>query len=225
MKFRNLTILGTSHISPKSLKDVEKAIEEEKPTVVALELDRKRLHALIERENGNKEGLKLRHIKKIGVKGFLFSLIGAWIERKLGERVGVAPGTEMLTAYKLARKTGAKIALIDQDIEVTLKNFSKALTWREKGRFITDIVKTAFFKEELPFDLRSVPEKKVIKKLIAQVKERYPSVYRVLIGERNSEMAKTLASIMLDYPEEKVLAIVGAGHEEEIIRMVRNKVI
>ncbi len=49
MKHKNLTILGTSHIAKQSLKDVEDAIIKAKPGIVALELDRKRLAALLDK--------------------------------------------------------------------------------------------------------------------------------------------------------------------------------
>ena len=38
MNYKNLTIIGTSHIAKQSLDDVETAIEHGKPDIVALEL-------------------------------------------------------------------------------------------------------------------------------------------------------------------------------------------
>jgi len=124
-----LKIIGTSHISPESLKKVQQVILKEKPNIVAIELDKKRLIALLQK---GKTGPRLRDIKRVGLKGWLFAIIGAWVERKLGAKVGVTPGSEMTAAISAARQVGAKVALIDQDIEITLRNFSKALTWKEK---------------------------------------------------------------------------------------------
>ena len=128
MQYKNLAIIGTSHIAKQSLEEVEKAIEEGKPDIVALELDRKRLYSLMNKEERK---ISIYDIRRVGFKGFIFSLIGAWAEKKLGKIVGVAPGSEMKKAVMLARKYKLKIALIDQDIEITLRRFSKALTWRE----------------------------------------------------------------------------------------------
>jgi len=130
MKYENLTIIGTSHIAKQSLEDVEKAIVEGKPDIIALELDRKRLYSLFKKDRNK---IRIYDIRKIGVKGFVFSLIGAWAEKKLGKLVGVAPGSEMKKAVILAKKHKIKVALIDQDIEITLRRFSKSLTWKEKG--------------------------------------------------------------------------------------------
>ena len=194
MKYGNLTIIGTSHIARQSLDEVTKEIEEGLPDIIALELDAKRLYALM---SSKKEKISFYNIFRIGFKGFLFSLIGAWAEKKLGEYVGVSPGSEMKRAVKLAKRHNIKIELIDQDIEITLKRLSRALTWREKWNFIVDIFRAVVLKEkEIEFDLTKVPEKKIIKKLIGKVKKRYPNIYKVLVEERNEVMALIESDIL-----------------------------
>jgi len=219
---RNLIIIGTSHIAKQSLDEVKRAIEEEKPELVALELDKRRLHALMSKEKGK---ISVRNIFKIGIKGFLFSLIGAWAEKKLGDYVGVSPGSEMRQAVRLAKQSNIQIALIDQDIEVTLKRLSRSLTWKEKWNFLVDVFKAVVLrKKEVEFDLRTVPSKKLIKKLMAKVKKRYPNIYNVLVKERNEVMAGKLVRLMKTKEEKKILAIVGAGHEEDIIELVKKSI-
>ena len=218
MKYKNLTIIGTSHIAKQSLEDVEKAIIEGKPGIVALELDRRRLYSLFKKPGK----LRIYDIKRVGIKGFVFALIGAWAEKKLGKLVGVAPGSEMKKAVRLAKKNKIKIALIDQDIEITLKRFSKSLTWKEKWNFFVDIMKAIFIRKEvIEFDLTKVPNKKTIRKLVDKVKERYPNVYKVLIEERNYIMADNIKKIMDLYPDKKILGIIGAGHEDDILNSIK----
>ena len=218
MNYQNLTIIGTSHIAKQSLDDVEEAIEKGKPDIIALELDRRRLYSLF----NNPGRIRIYDIKRVGIKGFIFSLIGAWAEKKLGKMVGVMPGSEMKKAVRLAKKNKIRIALIDQDIEITLKRFSKSLTWKEKWNFIADIIKAIFVRKKvIEFDLTKVPDKKTIKKLVSQVKKRYPNIYNVLIEERNHVMAENLRIIMEKYPEKKILAIIGAGHEEDILNLIK----
>ena len=220
MDYNNLKIIGTSHIAKQSLEEVEDAIKSWKPDIVALELDKRRFYGLFKKPGK----IRIYDIKRVGIKGFVFSIIGAWAEKKLGKIVGVAPGSEMKKAVRLARKNSIEIALIDQDIEITLKRFSKSLTWKEKWNFISDIFKAIFGnKKTIEFDLTKVPSKDVIKKLVEQVKKRYPSVYMVLIEERNYVMAQNIKGIMDLHPDKKLLAIVGAGHEEDIIEFINNK--
>jgi len=219
MQYENLTIIGTSHIARQSLKEVEDAINSIDPDIIALELDRQRLYGLLHKPKGR---ISIYNIRRIGFKGFLFSLIGAWAEKKLGEIVGVAPGSEMKKAIIMAKQKKKKIALIDQDIEITLKRFSKALTWKEKWNFFADIVKAFIFrKKEIDFDLTKVPSKEIIKKLVNKVKIRYPSIYKVLIEERNVVMAHNLSKLLKDNPGKKIIAIIGAGHEDEILKLIK----
>ena len=219
MKYQNLVILGTSHIAKQSLDEVKIFIEEEKPDIVAIELDSKRLPALMSKAPRK---IQLRAIRQIGMKGFVFSLIGAWAEKKLGKLVGVAPGSEMKQAINIAKKNNIKIALVDQDIEITLKRLSKTLTWKEKWNFAADILKSVFTRgERIDFDLRTVPEKKIIKKLTSKLKERYPNVHKVLIEERNSVIAGNLRNLMNSNPDKKILAILGAGHVDDVLELVK----
>ncbi|MBI4145355.1 TraB/GumN family protein [Candidatus Woesearchaeota archaeon] len=217
----NLIIVGTSHIARQSIHEVTHAIDAAKPDIIAIELDRGRLAHLL---HPQKSRTRLSDIRRVGVKGWLFGLFGAWAERALGKHVGVAPGQDMLTAVRLARERKLPLALVDQEIAITLKRFSQALTWREKGRFLVDVIKGVIFREkELGFDLRTVPSKQVIARLLDRVKRRYPNVYRVLVTERNHVMARNLAHLLRLHPDKKVVAIVGAGHEKELEALVRQR--
>lgn len=219
MQYKNLILLGTSHIAKQSLQDVKKIIEEKKPDIVALELDKRRLYALLHKR---KSRISIYDIRVIGLKGFVFSLIGAWAEKRLGEYVGVAPGSEMLTAVRLAKKNKSKIALIDQDIEITLKRFSKTLSWKEKWHFVVDLFKGFVLrKKEVSFDLRKVPNKKIVEELVKKVKKRYPNIYNVLIKERNAVMAYNLSRLIQENPDRLILGIIGAGHENDIINLIK----
>ncbi|MDP7141058.1 MAG: TraB/GumN family protein [Candidatus Woesearchaeota archaeon] len=224
MKFKNLIIVGTSHIAKQSMREVEEAVSNNKPDIIAIELDRRRFIALMHKKKGKKDRIRLRDIRRIGVKGYLFSLIGGYIQKKLGKIVGVVPGSDMKKAIKLAKKNNLQIALIDQDIEVTLKKFSKSFTWREKWHIVADIFKGIFFRKNVvQFDLSKVPDEQVIKKMMKEVKVRYPNLYRVLVTERNKIMAVNLFKIMKEHPDKKILAVVGAGHAEDMMKIIEGK--
>ena len=214
MQYKNLLVIGTSHIAKQSLKEVERAIKRFKPDIIALELDKKRLYALM----GSKK--KRYSIKRVGLKGFLFSLIGSWIENYLGKKVNVTPGSEMKEAIRLAKRYNIKIALIDQDIEITLRRFSEELGWKEKLNFIIDIIKSFVSKDKIEVDLTKVPDKKLINDIIKKVKQRYPSVYKILVEERNQVMANNLHSLMKENPDKRILAVVGAGHKEGLMKLL-----
>ena len=216
-QYKNLTLIGTSHIAIQSIKEVKNTIIAKKPDVVAIELDLLRFKAIM---SGKKNKIRVSDIRKIGIKGFLFNLIGAWAEKKLGEIVGIKPGSEMVTATKVAYNMKSDIALIDRDIRITMKKLSKTVTIREKLRFIYDIIKGIILRKPIiKFDLRKVPEEKIIKELTEKLKKNYPSFYKILISERDSFMAKNLYNLMKDY--NNVIGVVGAGHETSIIERIK----
>ena len=226
MNYKNLTIIGTSHIAQQSINDITKAFEEMKPEIVVLELDKNRLYGLI---HGVKK-VSFKDMGKLGFAGFIFALIGSYAQKKLGNIVGVAPGSDMLAAFRMAKKHNSQIYLVDQDVRITLKRLSKEFTFREKMRVISDIFMGIFFKKrELKkyginnFDLKKVPEKRIIEKMLKAVKKRYPNLYKVLVEERNDYMASKIARLMYTNNNKKIVAVVGAGHEDDLINLIQKK--
>ena len=220
MRYKNVQLMGTSHIAQESIESIRAFIRDEKPDIIALELDKTRLQGLM---HPVKRKLRISDIFKIGFKGFLFSVIGAWAEKTLGKMVGVKPGSEMKEAVLIAQKEGIQLALIDQHIEKTLKSISATLTWKEKWHFVVDIVKAVVFRKPvITFDLRKVPSKKVINALLDQVRVRYPNLYGALLVKRNKVMALKLRHLMENYPSKKILALVGAAHEDGIMEILKS---
>jgi len=224
MKLGNLTVIGTSHIARESVEEIKTFFEEEKPQIAAIELDSQRYLALT---SGKRQKPSIMVLPRVGLHGFLFLVLGHWAQGILGKMVGVEPGSEMLATIKQAKKRKVPLALIDQDIQITLKRFS-TIPLREKARLFWDLITGVFSRgTELKrmgittIDLSKVPDKALISKLMAMMRKRYSNLYRVLVEERNVYMARNLAGILTANPEKKVLAVVGAGHEEEIMDLVK----
>jgi pheromone shutdown-related protein TraB len=215
----NITLIGTSHISKDSIKEIKSFIEDEKPDIIGIELDMGRLRALFKEEK-----FSYRSIFQVGLTGFVFALIGRFAQKKLGEIVGIKPGSDMKTAVKLAKKNKIKIALIDQEIGLTLARFSRYFSWKEKWQVVKDFFSALIGRGDIvKFDLRKVPSDTVIKNLLEEVKRKYPNVYRVLVVERNHVMANMLYHISQKEPEKKILGVVGAGHIEGMVKILRSK--
>lgn len=226
MDLSNLHIIGTSHIAKQSINEVNKYIHDHSPDMVAIELDKSRLYSLLYQQKGS---MGLSAISRIGLKGYIFAVLGGYISRKAGRSVGVLPGEEMKQAYKLARKKQLDIHLIDQSIERTLSRFSKKITWRERWNFLVDMFRGLFFyKREArrfgfnTWDIRKVPGDELIRRILMRIRVRYPNVYDVLIDERNQVMARRLREYMQLNPGKKVLAVVGAGHKDGIMKILAN---
>jgi len=64
----------------------------------------------------------------------------SYLQRKIGDDMGVKPGSEMLAAIETAEEIGAKVALIDRDISITLKRALNKMTFFEKAKFVYGIL-------------------------------------------------------------------------------------
>ena len=224
-KYKNLTIIGTSHIAIESVNSIRSEITHNKPDIICLELDKNRFHALLQQQ---KHSPSFRAIKDLGLKGFLFLWIGSYVEKKLGQKVGLDPGAEMREAIHLAKEHHIAIALIDQDIRITLRKLR--FTAKEKFCLLKDIFKSIFMrKHEIKrlglanLDLSRVPETSIIDKMMREVRHHYPNFYKTLVTDRNKVMARKITALMRSYPDKKILAIVGAGHEKELVNLIRSR--
>lgn len=205
----NLRLVGTSHISRQSKKDIKKAYDELEPDVVAIELDKTRLHGLL---TNQKPKVTLAVIRKVGVVGYLFLKIGSKVQQKLGSIVKVEPGSEMKYAYSLAAKDKKQVLLTDRPIQVTMARLSKYWTTKEKFRMVWDVITSPFKKEKMFIDLSKVPEDEFLAKLLELFKKQYPKLFSILVSERDVYMANMVKRYMEENPEKKILIVVGAGH-------------
>jgi pheromone shutdown-related protein TraB len=218
---KNITIIGTSHVSKNSIKEIEETFNKFQPGIIAVELDKSRLEALL---TNQKPSYSPKIIRQIGVTGYFFALIGGMLQRKIGDFLGVSPGSEMKRAALLARDHSRKLALIDQDVRVTLRRLSQEFTFKQKMRLIWDVISSPFSKKKrIDFDLSKVPEDKVINELLKLLEKRYPGIYKALITERNVFMANKITSLAERFPEEKILVVVGAGHKEDVVQRIEKK--
>lgn len=227
---KELIIVGTSHISKESVENVKNAIEGKSPDIVGVELDIYRYRGLVADAGKKKTSPGLSYIRKIGVKGFIFALVGSLGTRKLAKYVGAKPGEDMLESVNIAKRNNIKVALIDQNIQTTLSSFSNRLSKREIARFFFDILKGLVNpKGELKklgiykFDLKKVPSEELVEKMINHMKNRFPNVYDVLVHKRNIYMAKNIMKIMKQEDVEKMVAVVGAGHRKGIQEILENQ--
>jgi len=218
LKYKNIIIIGTSHIALGSLKEIERVFRIINPDIVAVELDMNRMHSLLQNK---KPSYSPYLIPRVGLKGYLFAVIGGFLQQKLGSIVGIKPGSDMLRAVELARDNKKRLALIDRDLRITLARLSKAFGWKEKLNLLVDIFSTPFSKK-MRINLNKVPEKVFIKKALSLLRRRYPGLYKVLVTERNKVMSLKLRTLMENYPEQKIMVVVGAGHEEDLLGLVRN---
>ncbi len=225
-----LKIIGTSHISEESREEVDSAISSGRFDVICVELDKQRLYALkndIKQVHGIKSIGMIRHV---GIMGFIFALVASAAQKKLGKKVSSKPGAEMLAAVESAAKNNLQIALIDQDVQITLRKLSKKVGFKEKMRILYDLMKSMIGMRspltdisEDEFDLKQVPSDQLIEKILKKTKKRYKGLYHVLVQDRNNIMAHRILKMMENEPEKNFLVVIGAGHKEGMLQKIEKK--
>ncbi|MFZ3058210.1 MAG: TraB/GumN family protein [Candidatus Methanoperedens sp.] len=207
-----VTIVGTAHVSEKSISEVNQIIEREKPDIVAVELDRGRYQAL-----KGEEEIREINIKDLLSGGkfnyFLLQWLLAFVQKKIGADMGVKPGAEMLAAIETAEKSGARVALIDRDIQITLGRFWSKMSFFEKLKLFGSLIGATFGIGTKEIDIDTVTNEDVVTQLVSELRKVAPSAASILIDERDAYMAKNLLDLSR---EGNVVAVVGAGHREGI---------
>ncbi len=205
---RHFVVVGTAHISRESVDLVREVIEAERPDCVCLELDPQRYEALSQEQRW--EELDLREVvRKRQLATLMVNLILASYQKRLGLKLGVTPGSELLEAGRTAEELGIPIALCDRDIRVTLRRAWSSLSFYRKAMLVSTFIASTFESPELSEEeLRRIRQQDVLTELMAELGEAMPDLKRVLIDERDAYLAQKIR----DSEGERVVAVVGAGH-------------
>ena len=203
----NIRLVGTAHVSKDSVDLVRSEIEDWNPDIVAVELCESRFKALSENRRLDKESL-LKVIKEGKAPLIIAQSLLASEQRKLGITEDLQPGAELIEAIYLAKEKHKEVALIDRDIQVTLRRAWKKMKLREKISLLWSLVGEDESTEE--FDIKEILENKdLMTMMIEELKEVAPGAGSVLVDERDEFLAH---KILQNSESSKVLAVIGAGH-------------
>lgn len=206
-----LRIVGTAHVSAKSVEEVRAAIGEFQPDVVAVELDPPR-YAVIRKQAKDpsvKDVLEAKNFTQILVQWIL-----AYLQRRIGLDLGVEPGAEMKAAIEEAEARGCAVALIDRDIGVTLRRFWGSLSVVEKIRMIYTLAVSIVSIDDAEIDVEELKKQDMITMAMEEFRKFSPNGARALIDERDAFLAHNLADLTKRHT--RVLAVLGAGHVEGV---------
>ena len=209
-----LRLLGTAHVATTSVEAVKEQIETYQPKIVGVELCKTRHDALVEGRRLDKEGLR-RVIKEGKAPMVLMQAMLSAEQRRLGLNEGQEPGAELLAAVETAKAAGIDVALVDRDIQVTMRRAWKRMKWRERFRLLFSLFGDD---EELEkdFDLDELlTDSDLLSTMMEDLKEFSQGAGEALIDERDRYIAE---KIMQSKTEEKMLVVVGAGHLKGIER-------
>lgn len=214
---KTVLLVGTAHISQQSADLVKEIIDRERPDTVCIELDEKRYAALANPRQWEKLDLK-QIIRNKQLSTLLINLVLASYQKKLGGKLGIQPGTELLTAARAAEQHDIPVELCDRDVRITLRRAWKSTSLYKKGYMLVTLLASLFDDTELDEEkLSELRQKDVLSELMKEIGEALPAAKQALIDERDIFMAEKIKAVS----GQRIVAVVGAGHMEGIKRVIQ----
>ena len=205
---KEIILVGTAHVSTESADLVERVIEEEKPDTVAVELCQSRYQAMTDKNRWQETDL-IKVIKEKKAFLLLSNLMLASFQKRIGKKLGIKPGEEMLRAIKTAKDVEADIHLADRDVRTTLSRTWRLMGFWTKFKLLLQLITSMGDVEDIEKeDIEKLKEQDVLETLLSELGKTLPDLQRVLIDERDQYLAHKIRTA----PGKKIVAVVGAGH-------------
>lgn len=206
-------LVGTAHVSQRSVDEVKAVIDRVKPDVVCVELDQTR-HDALTKDSAFRDLDVFKVVRGGRTLYLLAHLALASYQRRIGASLGVRPGAELLAAVRAANDRGIPVELIDRDINITLKRTWKNLGLWKRSVLLSSLVvgwddsdKGKAVTEETIEDLK---EPKALSEMLTELGRAVPQIKGPLIDERDRYM--TSKAVDAGRGRKKVVAVVGAAH-------------
>lgn len=205
---REIFLVGTAHVSRKSVDEVRRVIAELAPDAVCVELDPARYETLTDETRWQR--LRVTDIIRENRSGlFLSSLLFSGFQKRLGDRLGVRPGSDMLAGVEEARKVGAEIVLADRDIQATLMRCYRSLGAVDRAKVVAVLALLPFAAPDIDeAQVEQLKQRETMGDVLTTFAREMPALQRPLIDERDRYLMASVEGA----PGRRVVAIVGAAH-------------
>jgi len=213
-------LIGTAHVSARSVAEVREVIDRVKPDVVCVELDKTR-HDALTKDSAFRDLDVFKVVREGRTLYLLAHLALASYQRRIGASLGVKPGAELLAAVEAARAQNIPVELIDRDINITLKRTWKNLGLWKRSMLLSSLIVGWDDDDDDDDDdgdkdvvteatVESLKEPKALSEMLTELGRAVPQIKGPLIDERD----RYLASKAVDAGTGKktVVCVVGAAH-------------
>jgi len=217
---KEIILVGTAHVSRQSAELVRSVILEEKPDTVCLELCESRYKSIRDKESwSNMDIMKVVKEKKAFL--ILSNLLLASFQKKIGKKLDVAPGSEMLEAMAAAETSGAHIKTADRDIRTTLSRAWRSMGFFNKIKLFSQIILSSGELDAIDEEtIEKMKEQDALESILKEVGELAPDLRRIIIDERDQFLAHEIRNA----DGKKIVAVVGAGHVPGIKKQMESDI-
>jgi len=205
---KEIVLLGTAHVSRESAEAAKALIEAEQPDSVCVELCPSRYQSIRQQKQWQETDI-VKVIKE--KKSFLLfaNFLLASFQKRIGDKLGIKPGEEMIFAVNAGEAAGSEICLADRDIRTTLSR-----TWRSTGawsklKLLFQLLFSMGGVDEIDqADIEKMKQTDMLESILSELEKSHPSLRKILIDERDQYLAHKIRHA----PGPKIVAVVGAGH-------------
>lgn len=210
---RSFYIIGTAHVSQASVDLVKQTLETVRPDSVAVELCRSRYDNL--RNPDRWKNTDIVAVLKQGKGNLLLAqLLLSSFQKRIGQKLGVKPGAEMMQALDTAEEIGARTVLADRDVTITLRRCWSRLTWWNLCRLFFSSLFGLFESQAITqAEVERLKRSDALEEALRELGQQLPEVQQTLVDERD----QYLAARIYEAPGQTVVAVVGAGHVRGIL--------
>lgn len=217
---KEITLIGTAHVSRESAIQVEEMIREIKPDNVCIELDEGRYSSIKNNERWQDTDI-VNVIKEKKTTLLLINLILSSYQKRIAESFDINSGQEMINAINTAEEIGAKLTLADRDIKTTFLRIFRKMSFMEKMKLLYGLIMSFFEDEELSEeDLENIKQGDYIENALLDISTSFPDLKKYLVDERDIYLSQKIKNAK----GEKIVAVVGAAHLNGIIKNIQEDI-
>ncbi len=208
MDGRELILIGTAHVSRKSVEEVKETIEKERPDTVCVEMCQSRYQSITDTDKWKNTNI-VKVIKEGRALLLLANLLLSSYQRKLANKFGITPGQEMIQGIASAQEVNATLCLADRDIQTTMRRLWRNISLWGKLKLVFHLILSMVFSEELSEEeLEKMKTRDMLSTALEELSRSFPQLTSILIDERDQYLAEKIRTA----PGDKVVAVLGAGH-------------
>ncbi len=211
---KTIYLVGTAHVSQASVDLVESVINQTSPDAVAVELCKSRFESIRDPDRWKKTDI-VSVIKQGKAYLLMAQLFLAAFQKKIGSKLEVKPGAEMIKGVDLAEAKNISVVLADRDIRITLKRAWHSMgLWSATKLFVSLFSGIISPEEVSEAEIERLKSGDVLEGMMSELGKKLPGIRTSLIDERDQYLASKIQSS----PGNNIVAIVGAGHVPGIKR-------
>ncbi|MEW6622932.1 MAG: TraB/GumN family protein [Bacillota bacterium] len=205
---RQIILVGTAHVSKKSVDEVKELISVERPDTVCVELCQARYQNIIDANKWKNTDI-VKVIKEGKALMLLISLILSSYQKRLARQFGIQPGQEMIQGIASANEVGAALCLADRDIQTTMLRLWRGMGLWGKLKLVFQLILSMVLQDDVSEEeLEKMKNHDMLTSALDELALSFPQFKSILIDERD----KYLAQKIKEAPGNKIVAVLGAGH-------------